>query len=214
MTIFIVIFSIIVRIEIKNYPIFLLSAILPWRFFSDSVSRSSNSILGNTNLIKKIYFPREIFPLTEILCHLINFFLSLFLLIPFIFIFHITISAKIALLPLIMFLNFIFIYGLAMVFSSANVFFKDVGYITNFVLSIWFYASPVFYSSGMVPRKFYSLYMLNPMAIFIDLYRSAILNLDFPGVFNIIFLILISSLIFIFGIWFFIKNEKMMMKRI
>lgn len=214
MTIFIVIFSIIVKIEVKNYPIFLLSAILPWRFFSDSVSRSSNSILGNINLIKKIYFPREIFPLTEILCHLTNFFLSLFLLIPFIFMFHLTISARIVLLPLIIFLHFIFIYGLAMIFSSANVFFKDVGYITNFVLSIWFYASPVFYSSEMVPRKFYSLYMLNPMAIFIDLYRGAILNLDFPDMLNIAFLILISFLVFIFGIWFFIKNERMMMKRI
>ncbi|OGL39926.1 MAG: hypothetical protein A3C43_06335 [Candidatus Schekmanbacteria bacterium RIFCSPHIGHO2_02_FULL_38_11] len=214
MGVFIVIFSVIVKIPVANYPLFLLTGILPWRFFHDSLTRSANSLLINANLIKKVFLPREVFLLVEIISHLINFILSLLIFIPIMFFFNISPSPKLVFIPFVVLVQFLLVYGLAMFLSSANVFFKDIGYITSFALSLWFYASPVFYSVQMVPENLLPFYMLNPMVTIIELYRGIILDYPIPHNGFIAYLFFISLAIFFAGNFFFLKNERMMMKRI
>jgi ABC-type polysaccharide/polyol phosphate export permease len=182
MILFTVVFSIVLRIKVENYPIFLLCGLLPWKFFSSSLSYSSTSIAQHANLIKKIYFPREIFPLGVIFARLVNFLITLGLLFLFLLAFKVRFTPYILFLPLIILLQIFLVVGLSFFFTSLNTFYDDVGFILEFILFGWFYLTPIFYPTTMVPERFLSLYMLNPMAVIVNSYRNVLLYGQGPDV--------------------------------
>jgi lipopolysaccharide transport system permease protein len=207
MVLFSVIFSILLRIRIENYPIFLLCGILPWSFFATSLSYSAGSIAGNATLIKKIYFPREIIPLTVVISRLTNFLISLCLLFIFLIVFRIKLTYYIAYLPLILGVQLVFILGLSLLSSALNTFYKDIGFILQFTLFGWFYLTPIFYPITMVPEKFLSLYMLNPMATIVYSYRNILFYGISPDLNYLLISVFVSALCLVMGHYVFRRLE-------
>ena len=213
---FILVFDIMLSIKVEHFPVFLLSGLIPWTFFSSSVISSVGSILNNAGLIKRVYYPREIFPLTIILSDGINMIFSLLLLIPVVLFFGLKITPKILLLPIPTLFLFLLTFGLSLIVSSINVFLRDMSYIAPFVIRLWFFVTPIFYViDGHIPEQYINIYiLLNPMAVIISLYRTSLMNYSFPAPQHILIAFSTCFLVFIIGYKFFKQIEDIMVKRI
>ena len=180
--------------EIPNYPVFFMCGFLPWSFFAASVTGATGSIVNNANLIKKVYFPREILPLADVLSNLINFLLALVVLFAMLFVFRMGLTPAVLMLPLIILAQVMFIAGMALFLSTANVFFRDTQHILEVLLLAWFFLTPIFYPITILPVSAEILGFtvniqlwarrLNPMASLIAsyrdiLYRGELTGLDF-----------------------------------
>ena len=174
MLILTVVFSTIMRIQVDHYSIFLLSVLLPWTLFSQSLAYGVESIVGNGDLLKKVYIAKSVFPTAAVLSNVINFFFSLIPLIILLavlrFPFHWTwIYLPVPLLGLIL-----FTLGCSFFLAMANVFFRDVAHILQIVLSAWFYVSPIIYSLDFLPARYRLFFRLNPMLYLLNGFRLAI----------------------------------------
>ena len=216
MFVFILIFDIILSIKVEHFPVYLLSGLIPWIFFSNSIGGSLNSISGNATLIKRVYYPREIFPITIILGNLVNMFLSLLVLIPIILIYRIEINFNVLFLPVAILFLFLVTLGFAFFFSCLNVFFRDISYVVPFIIRLWFYLTPIFYViEGRIPEKYLNIYMiLNPLAVILSLFRASLMGHSFPAIKYIYAGFLICIFALMLGYAFFKKNEDLMVKRI
>lgn len=189
MVILYLVFSKIFRWKIDMevpFPFFLLCAILPWGFVIHSLYNAANSLVGNANLIKKTKLPREVFPLSAVLAELINLILSLGMLFIFLLFFGIKPSVWLFFLPVILLIHFILVFGLALVVSSLNVFYRDTLALMDLFLMAWFYLTPIFYPVSMVAahiKKFwYQLYLLiNPLTPLFTGYRKVLLANKFSS---------------------------------
>ncbi len=209
-----VVFSYVIKIKMPQYPLFILSALLPWTFFSSALNDSANSIVDNANLVKKTYFAREILPLSYVLSNFINLIFSLIVLLMVLLIFRIQALQFVWLLPLILIIHLIFTVGLGLVLACANVYFRDVGHILTIGLLFWFYLTPIFYPLEMVPDKFHQIYMLNPMALVITIYRGVLFESRMPRITDFIGLVLMVGAVFGFGYFVFKRNEPYFTKEI
>lgn len=183
MLVFTVLFTFMMpQSDVHKFPVFILCAILPWNFFSSSVMGSINSIVDNAHLIKKVYFPREVLPISAVLSNLVNFLLALLVLFAMLFVFGIGLTRWALYLPLVIFIQLIFTLGLALILSTLNVFYRDTAVIMEVLLLAWFFLTPVFYPIDILPhqRPFLGLnldvwrltHWLNPMASLIASYRT------------------------------------------
>jgi len=207
MLVFFLVFSFIVKIQIEKYPVFLITALIPWFFLSSSLSAATTSLVDNTELIKKVFFPRQIVPLSVVLVNAFNFLLSLIAIFIFLLIFQVPIKAPILLLPIVFLMQTIFIFGLTLIFSCLYVFFRDTRYIIEIFLVCWFYFSPIFYPISMVPQQFSKPYMLNPMAGFITLYRDILLYAQFPQLPLVLYVFSCSLFVLLLGFFVFKRQE-------
>jgi ABC-type polysaccharide/polyol phosphate export permease len=174
MVILTIVFSSVMRIQIDHYSVFLLSVLLPWTLFSQSLAYAVESIVGNGDLLKKVYIAKSVFPMAAVLSNVINFFFSLIpllILLPLLrFPFHWTwIYLPVPLLGLVL-----FALGCSFFLAMANVFFRDVAHILQVILSAWFYVSPIIYSLDFVPGRYRLLFRLNPMLYLLNGFRLAI----------------------------------------
>jgi lipopolysaccharide transport system permease protein len=168
----------------RQFPAFILCALLPWNFFSSVVTQSVNVIIENANLVKKVYFPREILPLSVVLSNLVNFGISLTVLFPMLLFCRVWITPWVLLLPAIVFLQLCFVTGVALLISTLNVFYRDTKVIMEVAVMAWFFVTPVFYPIDVLPRNwaFQGLTIdihrwtriLNPMASLISAYRDVL----------------------------------------
>lgn len=168
------VFSKVMRIQIEKYPLFLLSAILPWTFFSKSLSESTVSIVENANLVKNIYFLREALPMSSVVSNFVNLLVELLIFLPVLILFKVPFNMSIIFLPTILLFHLLFTIGLGLFSSCVNVYFRDVNYLVRFALMLWFYMTPVFYPLSMVPDKVRNIYKLNPMVSIITMYRNVL----------------------------------------
>lgn len=174
MIILAVVFSTVMRIGVKNYAVFLLSALLPWTFFSQALSYSVESIVGNGDLLKKIYIGKSVFPLATVVSNIINFVLSLIPLVLILLVlrfpFHWTwVYLIVPFTGLVL-----FTLGCGFFVAAANVFFRDVAHIIQIVLSAWFYFSPIIYALEFIPSRYRVFFRLNPMLYILNGFRLAI----------------------------------------
>ncbi len=174
------VFSMILRQGIQEFAIFLLCALLPYNFFSNSVNYGSGSIISNANLVKKIYFPKEIIPLSIVLSNLINFMLELVVLFIVLSIFGYKFYMYLYLLPLVILVQVIFVSGISMLISALNVFFRDLQHLITILMLVWFFATPIIYPLSMVPERFQFWMQLNPMAVFASYYRNIFYFVKYP----------------------------------
>lgn len=177
MAVFSIVFGVLLQQGIPNYPIFILVALLPWNFHSASVMGSVNSIAGNGHLVKRVYFPREILPVSLVLSNLVNFLLAL----PVLFLIKLVLgspfSGWILLLPLIVVLQTMFLSGVCLFVSSVNVYLRDTEVIVDVFMLAWFFLSPIVYNMEQLsPESAGWLYWLNPMASLISSYRLILYN--------------------------------------
>lgn len=198
MLIFTVVFVYVLKVSSEGipYPLFSYSALLPWMFFANSLNTGSLSLIEDKSLITKIYFPREIIPLSSMLSSFFDFCVASVIFV-FLMIFYkvgLTINAVwfLILLPIQIFLTI----GLVLWLSSINVFYRDVRYVIPLMLQIWMYATPIIYPISQVPEKVRGIYMLNPMAALIDAYRKILLKGEAPDL-KTLFIALVISLLFL-----------------
>lgn len=211
MIIFSLIFKIIFKIGIANYPVFLLSGLFPWTFFQVSLNTGVTSFVDNANLIKKTYFPREIIPISIVLSNLVNFLLSLVVLFIFVLIYRIQIGLAIIWLPLILLVQLMLVVGISLIASSLHTCYRDVRYILGLLLSVWFFATPIVYSLDMVrnvlPLNIFRLYTLNPMVGIVRAYHNLFLFDQGPDLGPLIITTLISIAVLISGFLTFSRHE-------
>ncbi|OGL42556.1 MAG: hypothetical protein A2042_04205 [Candidatus Schekmanbacteria bacterium GWA2_38_11] len=202
------IFSMFIRIKTDvPYSIFVLTGLIPWTFFNLSLSSCTNSIIDNSNLIKKVYFPREIIPISIVFANFINFSLSIIILFLFLFLFSIKITYLLLFLPAIIAVQLIFTIGISLLTSSLNVYYRDIRYIVEATLLMWFYITPVFYPVTMVPERFKAYYFLNPMAGIISSYRDTLLSGKVPDIYILAETASLSLIILFIGYCVFKKIE-------
>ena len=185
MIVFVILFSVLGRNNsTPKYPVFILVGVIPWQFFAGALSSGTVSIVANTSLVKKVYFPRELLPLSSLLSNLVNFFFAFIILVAFLFGFDIGLTVHAWWVPVILLTQLIFTLGLTLLLSAFTVFYRDLLLILNVVLQAWFFLTPVFYSFdlfgdtavlfGITFNPVRIMRWLNPMASIIDGYRTAL----------------------------------------
>ena len=161
------------------YPIFAYAGLLPWTFFSNAVTNSGNSLVGNSNLITKIYFPRMIIPMASVASGLLDFVIAFGLLVVLMFYYGVGLSINLLILPVLLVLTSLLAIGVGMWMSALNVKYRDVRYALPFLVQLGMFASPIIYPLSLVPEKWRWLMALNPLAGQIEAYRSAFFGKPF-----------------------------------
>lgn len=190
------------------YPIFSYTALVPWSFFAHGLTNASNSLVNSSNLIKKVYFPRLVIPISAVLSGIIDFFIAFIVLIGMMFYFGIVPTMNIVWLPLFLLLSLVTSLGVSLWLSAMNVQFRDVRYTIPFITQFWLFATPVAYPSSLLSEPWRTIYGINPMVGVIEGFRWALLGIDTaPGP-----TIGISSLIALFlllsGAFYFRRMER------
>lgn len=184
MVVFTVLFSVMGNNQIRDYPIFVLVGLIPWNFFNGAMLSGTTSVTGNSSLIKKVYFPRELMPTSALLSNLVNFGFSFIVLVIFLYVFGIGLTVHALWVPAILLTQLIFTLGLILLLSSLTVFYGDVLMILEVVMLAWFFLTPIFYSLDMFGSSVSMLGItfspaqvmrwVNPMASIIDGYRTVL----------------------------------------
>lgn len=208
------VFTAILKIEIKNFPLFALSGILPWFFFSSALTEATPSFLSQQNILHQFNLPREIIPLAAVLSNFLNFLIGWVIILP-IFLFF---NPKIILLShffiIILLLTLFFVSGLSLVLSVANIFFRDINQLLGVFLMFWFWITPVFYSTDMVPLRFSWVCSFNPVAHYIVFYRQVLFEGNSPGFRAVITVFFWALISLISGFMIFSRLETKLLKRI
>ncbi|MGA9141987.1 MAG: ABC transporter permease, partial [Methanocella sp.] len=190
-----------------KYPVFAYAALLPWTLFSESVVRSTNSVVMNANILKKVYFPRIALPIASVLSPLVDFVFAFFILGLLMIYYGIVPTMNIVWLPLFILLAVVTSLGIGLWLSALNSRYRDFQYVVPFMIQIWMFASPVVYSSSMVPASYQLFFGLNPMTGVIEGFRWTLLGSGSPGA--IVFVsAAISVIILVTGAFFFRRMEK------
>lgn len=189
------------------YPIFSYAALLPWTLFSEGIIRSTNSMVANSNIIQKVYFPRLALPISSILSPLVDFIIAFTILIGMMFFYGIMPTINVILLPFFIIMAVITALGIGLWTSALNIKFRDVQYVIPFMIQLLLFASPVVYPVSMIPGPYQIIYGLNPMAGVIEGFRWAILGTAAPGSVILVSAI-ISIALLISGAFFFRRTEK------
>lgn len=166
------VFTQIMKTEIKHFPLFILSALLPWFFFINSICESATSMKQNVNMLSQFIIPREIIPLSIALANFVNFLFGFIVMLPVFIIFNPEIIKYLFLLPLIMFLHFSFTLGVSILFSIINVYFKDLPHLLNIGVMFLFWMTPIFYPLEIVPQSYRWIIIANPAAYYVLIYRA------------------------------------------
>ena len=202
------VFPYIMRVPVDNYLVFLIVAIIPWNFFTTCITTGCNCVWLNGGIIKKVYFPREILPLSVIVAGLINFFISCLIILLFVIFGGVGLSIHILWLPLIAIIQSMLSLGLLFILSAINVYVRDVEYVVTFFLNLLFYGTPILYQASMFPEKIRWVLYLNPMAHLIDIYRSIFYYKMMPNLGSVCYILALSFMILIIGYMVFRKLEK------
>jgi lipopolysaccharide transport system permease protein len=209
MVVFTLFFGNLAKIPSDNipYPLFSYSALLPWTLFAEGVTRSTNSMITNSNIMTKVYFPRMIMPLSGILSPLVDFAIAFAILIGMMLFMGFVPTVNIIWLPAFILLAILTSLGVGLWLSAFNVQYRDFQYTLPFVIQLWLFASPVVYPSSMLPEQYRVIYGLNPMAGVIEGFRWALLGTNPPG--SMIWVsVLIVLILLISGSFYFKRTEQ------
>lgn len=202
------VFPYIMKTETENYILFLICGVIPWNFFTSSLTQGVTSITNNSNLIKKVYFPRSILPISVVSSNLVNFLISCLIILAFVIFSNVSLSWVLIFIPIIVLIQYILTLGVVFILSAINVYVKDVEYIVNFCLMLLFYATPIIYSTEMFGDNIAWLFKLNPMAYLISSYRDIFYHNQIPNLLELGGLCGISLILLVLAYNIFNKLEK------
>jgi lipopolysaccharide transport system permease protein len=211
MVVFTVVFGRIAKMPANGipYPVLVFVAMLPWQFFSNALTEVSNSLVGNANLISKVYFPRLVIPGASVIASIVDFLISAALLVPLMIWYHFLPDWRLLTLPLFMLLGFLAAVGPGLLLATLNLKFRDFRYVIPFIVQFGLFISPVGFSSDVIPDKWRLLYSLNPLVGVIDGFRWAICRgatgIYLPG---FALSMLVICLFILLGVWYFRRMEK------
>lgn len=203
-----IVFPFILRNGPEHYTTFIVIAILPWNWFTTVISQGTFCIVGNADIIKKVYFPREILPLSSATSGLVNYLISVPIIFIFLLVSGIGFSWYILLLPLIAITQYILTIGIILITSAINVYIRDAEYIINFFVTMLFYATPVLYATTLFPEKYRWILYLNPMTTIINSYRDIFYYKQMPNLQGLLLVLAFSLLLLLIGIAVFRKLKK------
>ena len=189
------------------YPLFVLAALLPWTLFSDGLTRSTTSMVTNSNIMTKVYFPRMIMPLASIISPLVDFAVSFIILLAMMVYYGFAPTINVIFLPPFILLALATSLGVGLWLSALNVKYRDFQYTVPFLIQIWMFASPVVYSSSLVPASLRVWYGLNPMAGVIEGFRWALLGTGAPSAMVLVSVGMVI-LILVSGMFYFRRMEQ------
>jgi lipopolysaccharide transport system permease protein len=178
MLVFSIIFGQLAKLPSEGipYPIFTYTALLPWQLFAFALGNSSNSLVGSQNLVSKVYFPRLVIPIGSVLPGLVDFCIAFVVLAGMMVFYHVPLSFRILTLPFFLLLAILSALAVGIWLSALNVEYRDVRYVVPFLTLFWQYATPIAYSSTLIPEKWHVLYGINPMTGVVEGFRWALLG--------------------------------------
>jgi lipopolysaccharide transport system permease protein len=191
------------------YPIFSYAALVPWTFFSSGLSKASTSLVGSSNLIKKVYFPRLSIPIANVLSGVVDFVLAFIILIGMIFYYGIMPTINVIWLPFLLLLALSTSLGVSLWLSSMNVQFRDVQYVIPFITQFWLFATPIAYPSSLLSEPWRTLYGINPMVGVVEGFRWALLGTHTAPGPIVIVSTLVAMILLVSGALYFRRMEKM-----
>ena len=208
LAVYAIIFPLILRNTQDHYVIFLCVALIPWNYFTTIVTQSTGTIIANGDIVKKVYFPREILPISVVTSQLVNFLISTIIILAFVLFSGMGISKYILFYPVILLIQYIFSIGVAFIVSSATVFLRDLEHLISIAMMMLFYATPIAYSADTIPANFSFIITLNPMAHILNAYRDIFYYQRMPQLQTLAIIFAISVALFVIGYAIFNKLQK------
>lgn len=209
LAVYTIVFSIIMRSGIEQYYLFLFVALVPWIFFSSALTGGATSILGSADMVKKIYFPREVLPIAYITSSFVNMVLSFLVVFAVLLVTGYGFNLlAILYLPLIMVVEYILALGIALLSSALTVYFRDLAYILNIIAMAWQFLTPVMYSASQVPEKLMPIWRLNPMTPVIDAYRDILYYKQIPQVSTLTEAFMLGIIVLVAGEIVFVRLQR------
>ena len=202
------IFPLILNTTQEYYVIFVCVGLIPWTFFTTSVSQSTGTIIANGNIIKKVYFPREILPISVVTSGMVNFVISTIIIVVFCLIYGLGITKYIVFYPFVLLIQYILQLGISFVLSALTVYFRDLEHFVQIILQVMFYATPIVYGMNSIPEAFSFVIKLNPMAHLIEGYRAIFYDQTIPNMVNLGILLGLSIVFCVAGYFIFRKLQK------
>jgi len=212
MLVFTFIFSLIARMPSDGIPyaIFAFTALLPWNYFSTSVSNGTSSLVKDAQFVTKVYFPREILPITYIVAALFDFAIASILLAGLMIYYQVALTVNVLyVLPILLVLT-CFALAISFIFSATQVRFRDIGMAVPLLLQLWLFATPVIYPLSAVPARWRSFYALNPMVGIIESFRQVVLKGEPPDMRSLMFSAVVSVILLFFSYLYFKRVEATM----
>ena len=189
----------------KTYHIYICVALIPWTYFTTAITQSAFTIIGNGDIIKKVYFPREILPISVVTSGAVNFVISTIIILAFVLFAGLGISKYILLYPVILLIQYILLLGISFIVSSVTVYFRDLEHIIGVVLMAAFYGTPIVYKLEQLPENLQIIMKLNPMTHLINAYRDIFYYQQMPNL-KILGIVLLLGLVLTVGGYFLFKK--------
>lgn len=203
------VFSLIMKSGIEKYYLFLFVALVPWIFFSSSLTGGATCILGSADMIKKIYFPREVMPISYVTSAFINMILSFFVVFAVLLVTGYGFRfAALIYLPFIMAVEYLLALGMVLLVSALTVYFRDLAYILSILTMAWQFLTPVMYASEMVPENLMGIWKLNPMTPVIEAYRAVLYYKQVPDTDTLLFALMAGIVVLLIGESAFRKLQR------
>ena len=208
LAVYAIVFPLIMKSNIPNYTVFVCCGLIPWTFFSTAISRTSFVMVENANIIKKVYFPREILPISIVTSEMVNFIISTVIILAFVITYGIGFSWYIVFYPIILIIQYILLIGISLLVSSITVYIRDLQHFIGILLQLLFYATPIVYGLDIIPESFRWILKINPMSYIIDSYRAIFYYQRMPDLVGLIIVLAISVILCIIGYFIFNKLQK------
>ena len=193
---------------VENYTVFICCGLIPWTFFSTAISRTSFTIIENGNIVKKVYFPREILPISVVTSEAINFIISTVIIIAFVLCYGVGISKYIIFYPIVLLVQYFLLIGISFIVSSITVFFRDLQHFITIALQLLFYATPIVYAPGQIPESFQWIIQYNPMTYIINGFRDIFYYHQMPDLISLGKVFGLSIVLCFVGYFIFHKLQK------
>lgn len=192
----------------ENYTVFVCCGLIPWNFFSTAISRSSFTMIENGNILKKVYFPREILPISVVTSEAVNFVISTIIILAFVLGTGMGLTWYVIFYPVILLIQYILLIGISLFVSSITVYFRDLQHFIGIALQLLFYATPIVYATNIIPESYQWILRLNPMTFIIDGYRSIFYYQQQPDFISLGITLLVSLILCVVGYLLFSKLQK------
>ncbi len=207
-TVYAIIFPLIMRNSIPHYTVFMVCGLIPWTYFSNVLNRSSWVIIENGNILKKVYFPREVLPLSLTISETVNFLIASIIILAFVLFQGMGLSIYVLFYPIILIVQFVLQLGIAFILSSVTVYIRDLEHFIGVLLQLYFYATPIVYSSESIPDNYKWILKYNPMTYIIEGYRDIFYYHTTPDIKSLAVVFAIGIAIVVIGYLIFNKLQK------
>jgi lipopolysaccharide transport system permease protein len=202
------VFNSVFKSNQENFAIYLLIGIVSWRFMANGTSTAMGAIVGKSSLVTKIYIPRQVLVLSNVLSSFISSILEFLVLMVLVLAFGVKISANILFFPAVHMIYFMMVYGISLALAALYVYYRDLNQIWEVLLQLGFFISPVCYSISIVPENYMFYYMLNPITQVMQIYRNTLLDGNSPSLASLVYILLAAGIMLVIGAAIFAKLER------